>query len=83
MAPIVSKPPVTCRAAALYRYRAVEHILIRRSIHRHTNVVLFRQSGVGKSHLIQPVGLSACAVGYRVCYATSASLLMPAHGRVR
>jgi DNA replication protein DnaC len=45
-------------------------------IRRHINVILVGQSGVGKSHLMQAVGLSACAVGYRVCYTTSARLLM-------
>jgi DNA replication protein DnaC len=45
-------------------------------IRRHINVVLVGQSGVGKSHLMQAVGLSACAVGYRVCYTTSSGLLM-------
>jgi DNA replication protein DnaC len=45
-------------------------------VRRHVNVVLVGQSGVGKSHLMQAVGLSACAVGYRVCYTTSAHLLI-------
>lgn len=45
-------------------------------IRRHANVVLVGQSGVGKSHLMQAVGLSACALGYRVCYTTSAQLLI-------
>jgi len=45
-------------------------------IRRHVNVVLVGQSGVGKSHLMQAVGLSACAAGYRVCYTTSARLLI-------
>jgi len=44
-------------------------------IRRHVNIVLVGQSGVGKSHLMQAVGLSACAHGYRVCYTTSAQLL--------
>ena len=44
-------------------------------IRRHINVLLVGQSGVGKSHLMQAVGLSACAVGYRVCYTTSSGLL--------
>jgi DNA replication protein DnaC len=44
-------------------------------IRRHINVILVGQSGVGKSHLMQAVGLSACAVGYRVFYTTSAGLL--------
>lgn len=45
-------------------------------IRRHVNIVLVGQSGVGKSHLMQAVGLSACAVGYRVFYTTSAQLLI-------
>jgi DNA replication protein DnaC len=44
-------------------------------IRRHVNVVLVGQSGVGKSHLMQAVGLSACAAGYRVFYTTSSQLL--------
>ena len=44
-------------------------------IRRRSNVVLVGQSGVGKSHLMQAVGLRACALGYRVCYTTSAQLL--------
>jgi DNA replication protein DnaC len=44
-------------------------------IRRHINVVLVGQSGVGKSHLMQAVGMSACAVGYRVFYTTSSGLL--------
>ena len=44
-------------------------------IRRHVNLVLVGQSGVGKSHLMQAVGLRACAVGYRVCYTTAAQLL--------
>jgi len=44
-------------------------------IRRHMNVVLVGQSGVGKSHLMQAVGMSACAVGYRVFYTTSSGLL--------
>jgi DNA replication protein DnaC len=45
-------------------------------IRRRCNVVLVGQSGVGKSHLMQAVGLSACALGYRVYYTTSAQLLI-------
>jgi DNA replication protein DnaC len=45
-------------------------------IRRHVNVILVGQSGVGKSHLMQAVGLSACAAGYRVFYTTSAHLLI-------
>lgn len=45
-------------------------------IRRRANVVLVGQSGVGKSHLMQAVGLSACALGYRVYYTTSAEMLI-------
>jgi DNA replication protein DnaC len=45
-------------------------------IRRHANIVLVGQSGVGKSHLMQAVGLSACALGSRVCYTTSAQMLI-------
>jgi len=44
-------------------------------IRRQANVLLVGQSGVGKSHLMQAVGLSACALGYRVLYTTSAQML--------
>jgi DNA replication protein DnaC len=45
-------------------------------IRRHVNVVLVGQSGVGKSHLMQAVALSSCALGYRVFYTTSAQMLI-------
>jgi DNA replication protein DnaC len=45
-------------------------------IRRQDNLVMVGQSGLGKSHLIQAIGLKACVVGYRVRYTTSASLLM-------
>lgn len=45
-------------------------------VRRHANVVLVGQSGVGKSHLMQAVGLSACSLGYRVLYTTSAQMLL-------
>lgn len=44
-------------------------------IRRHVNILFVGQSGVGKSHLMQAVGMSACAAGYRVCYTTSSQLL--------
>jgi len=44
-------------------------------IGRRDNLVLVGQSGVGKSFLIQAIGLSACALGYTVRYTTSAGLL--------
>lgn len=44
-------------------------------IRRQSNLVFVGQSGVGKSHLIQAIGLRACALGYRVLYTTSAGIL--------
>ena len=44
-------------------------------IRRHENLVWVGQSGVGKSHLIQGIGMRACALGYRVRYTTSADLI--------
>lgn len=44
-------------------------------IRRKENLVFVGQSGVGKSHLIEALGRSACAVGYRVRYTTSAGLI--------
>ena len=35
-------------------------------IRRQSNLIFVGQSGVGKSHLIQAIGLRACALGYRV-----------------
>jgi DNA replication protein DnaC len=45
-------------------------------IRRHSNWILVGQSGVGKSFLLQAVGRSACAHGFRVRYVTSAALLI-------
>lgn len=45
-------------------------------IRRRANVVLVGQSGVGKRHLMQAVGLRACAHGYRVFHTTSAQMLI-------
>jgi DNA replication protein DnaC len=44
-------------------------------IRRRSNLIFVGQSGVGKSHLIQAIGLRACALGHRVLYATSSQLL--------
>lgn len=44
-------------------------------IRRRDNLVFVGQSGVGKSFLIQALGLSACVHGYSVRYITSADLL--------
>src|SRR5256885_16253486 len=44
-------------------------------IRRQSNLLIVGQAGVGKSHLIQAIGMRACAAGYRVLYRTSAQLL--------
>ena len=44
-------------------------------VRRRENLVLIGQSGVGKSHIVQAIGIRACAMGYRVRYATSAKLI--------
>ena len=44
-------------------------------VRRQENLVMVGRSGVGKSHLIQAIGLRACALGFRVLYATSGGLL--------
>ena len=44
-------------------------------IDRKENVAFVGPSGLGKTHLIQGVGRKCCALGYRVRYETSASLI--------
>jgi DNA replication protein DnaC len=44
-------------------------------IRRRANLLVVGQAGVGKSHLIQALGIYACALGYRVLYRTSADLI--------
>ncbi len=44
-------------------------------IRRRANLIFVGWSGVGKSHIVQALGLKACVAGYRVCYRTSAALL--------
>jgi DNA replication protein DnaC len=53
----------------------IEQLATGEFIQRHSNVILIGQSGVGKSHIIQAIGLRACALGYRVLYRTSAQLI--------
>jgi len=54
----------------------IEELATCEFIRRRDNLVWVGQSGVGKSHLIQGIGMRACALGYRVRYTTSASLIM-------
>jgi len=44
-------------------------------IRRRSNLLFVGQSGVGKSHLMQALGIRACALEYRVLYRTSAQLI--------
>lgn len=44
-------------------------------IRRKENVTFYGMSGLGKTHLIEGVAKKCCAVGYRVRYETSASLI--------
>jgi DNA replication protein DnaC len=61
-------------ATAIDRVR-IETLAEGEFIGRRQNLVWVGQSGVGKSHLIQAIGHSACVMGYRVRYETSASVL--------
>jgi DNA replication protein DnaC len=53
----------------------IEELATAAFVERRDNLVLVGQSGVGKSFLIQAIGRCACALGYSVCYTTSAGLL--------
>lgn len=44
-------------------------------VRRRRNLVLIGQSGVGKSHLGQAIGLRLCAQGYRVFFTSSAEMI--------
>jgi DNA replication protein DnaC len=55
--------------------RAVEQLATCDFVRRRENVILVGQTGLGKSRILQSVGLAACVLGYRVRYATSAKLL--------
>jgi DNA replication protein DnaC len=61
-------------ARAIERAR-VEELAAGEFIRRKGNLVVVGQSGVGKSHSVQAIGHQACALGWRVRYATSAALL--------
>ena len=53
----------------------IEELATADFVRRKDNLVLVGQSGVGKSHIIESVGRSACVLGYRVRYTTSAGLI--------
>ncbi len=44
-------------------------------IRRRANLIFVGQSGVGKSHIMQAIGIRACALGFRPLYRTSADLI--------
>jgi DNA replication protein DnaC len=53
----------------------VEQLATGDFVRRRRNLILIGQSGVGKSHLGQAIGLRLCALGYRVLYTTSAEMI--------
>lgn len=53
----------------------IEELATGEFIRRRDNLVMVGQSGVGKSHIVQALGMAACALGWRVHYQTSADLL--------
>lgn len=55
--------------------RLIENLATADFVHRTENLIIVGQSGVGKSHLVQAIGVNACASGYRVRYTTSAALI--------
>jgi DNA replication protein DnaC len=61
-------------AATIDRVR-IETLVTAEFIGRRENLVLVGQSGVGKSRIIEAIGLSACVRGYRVRYTTSADVI--------
>jgi DNA replication protein DnaC len=61
-------------AASIDRVR-IEALATAEFIGRRENLVLVGQSGVGKTRIIEAIGQSACVLGYRVRYTTSADVL--------
>lgn len=53
----------------------VEQLATGDFVRRRRNLIVIGQSGVGKSHLGQAIGLRLCALGYRVLYTTSAEMI--------
>jgi DNA replication protein DnaC len=53
----------------------IEQLAACEFIGRKTNLIFIGQAGVGKSHIVQAIGLRACALGYRVLYKTSAKII--------
>jgi DNA replication protein DnaC len=53
----------------------IEELLACAFVPRHDNLIVVGQSGLGKSRIVQAIGRSACVLGYRARYVTSAALL--------
>ena len=61
-------------AATIDRVR-IEALVAAEFIARRENLVLVGQSGVGKTRIIEAIGMNACVLGHRVRYRTSADML--------
>jgi DNA replication protein DnaC len=55
--------------------RSIEQLATCDFVRRHENVIMVGQTGLGKSRIIQSIGMAACVEGHHVRYATSAKLL--------
>jgi DNA replication protein DnaC len=55
--------------------RSIEQLATCDFVRRHENVIMVGQTGLGKSRIIQSVGMAACVQGHHVRYSTSAHLL--------
>ena len=53
----------------------IEELATAAFIRRKDNLLIVGQSGVGKSHLVQAIGMRNCSAGYSVRYTTSAELI--------
>jgi DNA replication protein DnaC len=56
--------------------RRFSELLDTKFIDERRNVIFIGPTGVGKSHLISAIGITACTNGYRVLFTTAAELLM-------
>lgn len=55
--------------------RSIEQLATCDFIRRHENLIMIGQTGLGKSRIIQSIGMAACVQGHHVRYTTSAKLL--------
>jgi len=53
----------------------IEELATAELIRRKDNLLIVGQSGVGKSHIVQAIGIRACSAGHTVRYTTSAELI--------